>query len=256
MTSHGWTRTIVEVSSRAAKDRLFDAFAEVGKALSSGRRAEIVDVLDQAERSVEEVAGEIGQSVANTSAHLRALARAGLVAPRRSGNRIIYRLASDDVAELWTAVRAVAATHVAGLDHLAGAYLGDRQRLEEVSREELARGMQAAGPEVVVLDVRPKKEYEQGHIPGAQSVPPSDLEARLRRVRRGTQAVAYCRGPYCVFADDAVRALRRRGVRARRLQDGFPEWRRAGFPVAVGAEETGSTGPSTEDATDRAGEEG
>ena len=245
----------MDVSSRAAKDQLFDAFAEVGKALSSGRRAEIVDLLDQGERSVEEVAGEIDQSVANTSAHLRALARTGLVAPRRSGNRIFYRLASDDVAELWTAVRAVAAAHVAGLDRLAGEYLGDRRRVEEVSREELTRGMQAAGPDVVVLDVRPEAEYEQGHIPGARSVPPSDLEAGLRRVGRGTQAVAYCRGPYCVFADDAVRALRRRGVRARRLQDGFPEWRRAGLPVAVGADETNSTERSTEDATDRAGEE-
>lgn len=224
------------MSSRAAKDQLFDAFAAVGKALSSGRRAEIVDLLDQGERSVEEVADELHQSVANTSAHLRSLAQAGLVAQRRSGNRIYYRLASDAVAELWAAVRAVAAAHVAGLDRLAVEYLGDRERLETVSREELARGLEVAGSLPIVFDVRPAPEYEHGHIPGARSVPPTELQARLRGVPRGAEAVAYCRGRYCVFADDAVRALRRRGVRARRLEDGFPEWRRAGFPVATGSE--------------------
>lgn len=224
------------MSSRAAKDQLFDAFAEVGKAFSSGRRAEIVDLLDQGERSVEEVAGEIRQSVANTSAHLRSLAHAGLVAQRRSGNRIYYRLASDEVAELWAGVRVVAGAHVAGLDRLARSYLGDRERLATVSREELARRLNVEGSALVVLDVRPAPEYDQGHIPGAQSVPPSDLQARLRGVAKGADAVAYCRGRYCVFADDAVRSLRRRGVRARRLEDGFPEWRRGGFPVAVAAD--------------------
>lgn len=237
------------MSSRAAKDQLFDAFAEVGKALSSGRRAEIVDILDQGERSVEEVANEIHQSVANTSAHLRSLAYAGLVAKRRSGNRIYYRLASDAVAELWTGVRAVAAAHVAGLDRVASDYLGDRERLETVSREDLAARL-GEGGRLVVLDVRPVAEYDQGHIPGAQSVPPTELQARLRRVAKGADAVAYCRGRYCVFADDAVRSLRRRGVRARRLEDGFPEWRRGGFPVAVAAEAS----TTAEGRTERKGE--
>lgn len=223
------------MADRDAKDALFDAFAEVGKALASGRRAEIVDVLAQGERSVEEVAAEIHQSLANTSQHLRALARAGLVATRRDGTRIYYRLASDKVAELWAALRDVAAEHVAGLERLARAYLGDRSELAEVTRAELARRLDAG--DLVVLDVRPPAEFAAGHIPGARSVPPAELRPRLRSVPRGAEAVAYCRGRYCAYADEAVRALRRRGVRAARLEDGFPEWRQAGLPVAVGAED-------------------
>ena len=217
---------------REAKDALFDAFAEVGKALSSGRRTEIVDLLSQGERSVDDVAAEIGQSKANTSQHLRALARAGLVVSRRDGTRIFYRLATEKVAALWAALREVAAEHVAGLDRLAQVYLGDRSQVPEVSRGDLARRLGEGG--VVVLDVRPATEFAAGHIPGARSVPPTDLRPGLRGLSRGAEAVAYCRGPYCAYADDAVRALRRRGVRAARLEDGFPEWRRAGLPVAVG----------------------
>lgn len=242
------------MSSREAKDHLFDAFAEVGKALSSGRRAEIVDLLDQGERSVEEVAKEIHQSVANTSAHLRALARAGLVTQRRAGNRIIYRLTSDEVAELWSGVRSVAAAHVAHLERLADNYLGDRGEVEIVSRKELAQNLEAGGTKLIVLDVRPTPEFEQGHIPGAHSVHPADLHAQLRGVGRGSEAIAYCRGPFCVFADDAVRSLRRRGVRARRLEDGFPEWRRSGFPVALGAEASEPAGPAVEQTSQTARE--
>ena len=219
-------------AARAAKDALFDAFAEVGKALSSGRRAEIVDVLAQGERSVEEVAAEIHQSVPNASQHLRALARAGLLRSRRVGSRVFYRLAGDEVAALWAALREVAAEHVAGLDRLAAAYLGDRSELEEVSRRELARRVEQG--DVIVLDVRPAVEYAAGHIVGARSVPPDELRQRLRRVPSDAEVVAYCRGPYCVYADDAVRELRAKGYRARRLEDGFPEWKRAGFPVAAG----------------------
>lgn len=244
MTRRLSRRTVWDVRSREAKDRLFDAFAEVGKAFSSGRRAEIVDLLNQAERSVEDVAGEIGQSVANTSAHLRSLSRAGLVTSRRSGTRIYYRLASEAVADLWASVRTVAAEHVAGLDHLAGSYLGDRSRLEMITRDELVDRLGRG--EVIVLDVRPAPEYEVGHIPGARSVPPDDLSARLRGVRKGADAFAYCRGPYCAYADVAVRSLRRRGVRARRLEDGFPEWRRAGLPVEVGPEVPEATTPAKE----------
>lgn len=219
--------------AREAKDALFDAFADVGKALSSGRRAEIVDVLAQGERSVEAIAAEIHQTMANTSQHLRGLARAGLVASRRDGTRIYYRLASDKVAELWAAVREVAADHVAGLDHLATAYLGDRSEIDEVTRAELTRRL--GKRDLVVLDVRPAAEFAAGHIPGARSVPPGELRP-LRKLPRGIEAVAYCRGPYCAYADEAVRVLRRRGVRAARLEDGLPEWRRAGLPVAVGQE--------------------
>jgi rhodanese-related sulfurtransferase len=220
------------VGDRAAKDALYEAFAEVGRALASGRRAEIVDLLAQGERSVEEVAAEIGQSVANTSHHLRALARAGLVVSRRSGTRVLYRLAGERVEDLWAAVRAVAVAHVAGLERLAGAYLGDRAGLEPVSRSELRRRLSSG--DVTVIDVRPSAEYRAGHIPGAVSVPLPELRRRLRSLPREREVVAYCRGPFCVYADEAVRLLRRRGFAARRLEDGFPEWRRAGLPVAAG----------------------
>ena len=226
------------MADRAAKDDLYESFAEVARALASGRRAEIVDVLAQGERPVEQIAAEIGQSVANTSHHLRALARAGLVRTRRESTRIYYALASDRVGSLWSALRDVAAEHVAGLGQLAEAYLGRRAGIEEVGRDELAARL--ARGEVVVLDVRPAAEYAAGHIAGARSVPASELHrhlAGLAALPGGADVVAYCRGPYCVYADDAVRELTRRGVRARRLADGFPEWKRAGLPVAAGARE-------------------
>jgi rhodanese-related sulfurtransferase/predicted transcriptional regulator len=221
------------MGDRAAKDALFDAFGDVAKALASGRRAEIVDLLAQGERSVEEIAGEIGQSVANTSHHLRAMARAGVLRTRREGTRIVYMLASDRVSELWGALRSVAAEHVAGIERLAEDYLGDRSRLEAVDRQELAARLEAG--DVVVLDVRPTPEFSAGHIAGARSMPVDELRQHLRAVPKEVEVVAYCRGPYCVYADDAVRLLRRRGYRARRLEDGFPEWKRAGLPVAAGA---------------------
>ncbi|SFK78430.1 ArsR/SmtB family transcription factor [Geodermatophilus ruber] len=220
------------MGDRAAKDSLFDAFSEAARALGNGRRAEIVDVLAQGERSVEALAGEVGQSLANTSHHLRVLARAGLVTTRREGTRIHYRLAGEGVDRLWAALRDVAVDHVAGIDRLADAYLGDRTELRTVDRRELA-GLVAAGA-VVVLDVRPPAEYAAGHIPGARSVPPHEVQRHLGTLPQDTEIVAYCRGPYCVYADEAVRELRRHGFRARRLEDGFPEWRRAGLPVAVG----------------------
>ncbi|MFP5488207.1 MAG: ArsR/SmtB family transcription factor [Acidimicrobiia bacterium] len=217
------------MGDRQAKDALYDAFGEVAKALANGRRAELVDVLAQGERHVDELADEIGQSVANTSFHLRTLATAGLVTTRREGTRIYYRLASERVAELWSALRDVAAAHNEELDSLAAAYLGDRSRLDEIDRDELVERI-AAG-EVVVVDVRPAAEYAAGHIAGAVSIPIDDLAAGMRDLPAGVDVVAYCRGPYCVFADDAVRLLHRRGRRARRLRDGFPEWRAADLPT-------------------------
>lgn len=220
------------MGDRVAKDALFDGFAEVARALSSGRRAEIVDVLAQGERSVEDVAGEIDQSVANTSHHLRALARAGLLITRREGTRIYYALASDRVGELWAAVRDVAEAHVAGLDRLAAAYLGDREGIEVVDREGLASRLHEGA--VVVLDVRPAAEFGAGHITGARSVPIGELRKHLKALPADAEVVAYCRGPYCVYADDAVRELGRKGFKAARLEDGYPEWKRAGLPTAVG----------------------
>jgi rhodanese-related sulfurtransferase len=220
------------VGDRAAKDALYEALAGVAKALANGRRAEIVDLLAQGERSVEQIAEEIGQSMANTSHHLRLLAGAGLLRSRREGTRIVYALAGAEVAELWAAVRNVAAGYVAEIERLAVAYLGARDGLEPVSRDELSARLVAG--DVTVIDVRPTSEYVAGHVSGATSVPIVELERRLDALPRTVEVVAYCRGPFCVYADDAVRLLRARGYDARRLEDGYPEWSRAGLPIAVG----------------------
>src|SRR6266508_2574246 len=213
----------------SAKVALFDAFASVAQALGSGRRAEIVDLLAQGERSVEEIANEISQSVANTSQHLHVLARAGLVRSRREGTRVFYRLASERVGDLWAAVRDVAVRHVAEVNQLADEYLGERDEVEQVSAAELEQRL--ASGEVVVLDVRPEPEYRAGHIGGARSAPLPALASLVPKLPRRREVVAYCRGPYCVYADDAVGLLRARGPKARRLDVGFPEWRRARLPV-------------------------
>jgi rhodanese-related sulfurtransferase len=217
------------MSSGSAKVALFDALASVAQSLGSGRRAEIVDLLAQGERSVDEIANEIAQSVANTSQHLQVLARSGLVRSRREGTRVFYRLASDRVGDLWAAVRDVAVRHVAEVGVLADEYLGDRDGVEYLTAEELDRRL--ALDHVVVLDVRPEPEFRAGHIAGARSVPLPALASYLPTLPRRREIVAYCRGPYCVYADDAVRLLRARGLKARRLDVGFPEWRRAGLPV-------------------------
>jgi len=219
------------MGDRAAKDALYDGLASVAKALGSGRRAEIVDVLAQGERSVDDLAGEIGQSVANTSQHLQHLLRAGLVSTRRDGTRIHYSLASPRVGELWAAVRDVAGSQLADLDQLATAYLGDRSALETVTHKQLAKRLRDG--DVIVLDVRPESEFHAGHINGAISLPIKEITRRLRAIPKDRQVVAYCRGPYCVYADDAVRTLKRRGYAAARLEDGYPEWARAGLPVDV-----------------------
>ena len=223
------------MGDRARKDALYDGFAEVAKAMANGRRAELIDVLAQGERNVEELAGEIGQSIANTSFHLRALATAGLVATRRDGTRIYYRLASDRVGDLWAAMRDVAAAHHGEIDALARAYLGRREQLDEISRDELAARLDRG--EVIVVDVRPSAEYEAGHIAGARSIPAKRLAREVATLPADVEVVAYCRGPYCVFADDAVRLLKRRGLKARRLEDGFPEWRDARLPVETAVNE-------------------
>jgi len=217
------------MGDHAAKAALFDALTGGAKALANGRRAELIDVLAQGERSVEELAAEIDQSVANTSHHLQRLLRSGLVRTRRSGTHIYYELASPAVANLWRAMRAAAEAHVSGLERLAQDYLGDRDSLERMSRDELVKRLRAG--DVVVLDVRPLPEYEAGHVPGAISLPVAQLQERLGELSNGAQIVAYCRGPYCVYADDAVRLLAMEGRTAYRLEDGFPEWAMAGLPI-------------------------
>jgi rhodanese-related sulfurtransferase/DNA-binding HxlR family transcriptional regulator len=219
------------VASSKAKAALFDAFASAARALGSGRRAEIVDVLAQGERSVDEIANEISQSVANTSQHLHVLARAGLVRSRREGTRVYYGLASERVEDLWAAVRDVATSQVAEVTVLADEYLGSRDEIELLSAHELDERLEQG--KVVVLDVRPGSEFHAGHISGALSAPLEKLESIVEGLPKRRDVVAYCRGPYCVYADEAVRLLRARGLRARRLDVGFPEWRRAGLPVEI-----------------------
>jgi DNA-binding transcriptional ArsR family regulator len=216
-----------------AKAALFDAFASVAATLASGRRAEIVDLLAQGERSVEEIARETGQSMAATSHHLRVLAKSGLAHSRRDGRRIYYRLASERVAELWAAVRDVASRHVAEVAVLADAYLGERTNVEQLTAPELVYRLE--GGSVVLLDVRPEGEFLAGHIAGAQSAPLAALDDVASTLPRRREIVAYCRGPYCVYADDAVRLLRARGLKARRLDVGYPEWRAAGLPIETAA---------------------
>ena len=216
-----------------AKAALFDAFASVAGALASGRRAEIVDLLAQGERSVEEIARETGQSVAATSHHLRLLARSGLANSRRDGRRIYYGLASERVGELWAAVRDVAARHVAEVAVLADEYLGERSQVEQLTAPELVDRLESGS--VVLLDVRPEPEFLAGHIAGARSAPLANLDEVASTLPRRGDIVAYCRGPYCVYADDAVRLLRARGLKARRLDVGYPEWQRAGRPVETAA---------------------
>ena len=219
------------MGDRAAKTALFDAFARAAKALASGRRIELVDVLANGERTVEALAGEVGLSVANTSQHLQILRHAGPVASRRAGTSVHYRLASPEVFELWRTLRTLAASRLAEVERLAAAYLGSRDELEPVTRQELARRLQD-GDDLVVLDVRPAAEYAAGHLPGAVSIPLAELRRRLAELPADREVVAYCRGPYCAFAHEAVAVLREAGVSARRLEEGLPDWEAAGLAVA------------------------
>ncbi|MDP9411206.1 MAG: metalloregulator ArsR/SmtB family transcription factor [Actinomycetota bacterium] len=214
---------------REFKDRLFEQFARVGKALASPRRLQIVDLLAQGERTVEEIARETDMSVASASQHLQALKAARMVEARREGLYAHYRLADEDVFRTWQAVRALAESRLAEVEGIVETYLEDRDALEAVDAAELM-GRLSDGS-VIVLDVRPEEEYRAGHIPGALSVPVDALEAALETLPRDREVVAYCRGPYCVFSDEAVAFLRTRGYRARRLRQGLPDWRAAGMPV-------------------------
>ncbi|MBA2782539.1 MAG: metalloregulator ArsR/SmtB family transcription factor [Actinomycetota bacterium] len=214
---------------REFKDRLFEQFARVGKALSSPKRLEIVDLLAQGERTVEEIARETAMSVASASQHLQALKAARMVEARREGLYAHYRLADEDVFRTWQAVRSLAESRLSEVDSVVEAYLVDRDALEAVDATELMERLSDGN--VVVLDVRPEEEYRAGHIPGALSVPVDALEAVLQTLPRDREIIAYCRGPYCVFSDEAVALLRSRGYRAHRLRQGLPDWRAAGMPV-------------------------
>lgn len=212
-----------------AKERLFEQFAMVGKALANAKRLELLDLLTQSERSVESLARAAGLGLTTCSAHLQSLRQAGLVTTRRVKTKVIYSLAGPDVAALLASVRAVAQAHRAETERARLAYLGGDD-VEQVPREELLRRARAG--DVVVLDVRPVEEYDAGHIPGAISVPVESLADRFAELPADLEVVAYCRGAYCVLAHEAVRALRKDGRRARKLVDGMLEWRLAGLPVA------------------------
>ncbi len=217
------------MTGRTLKHRLFEQFSRVGRAVASPHRLELLEILAQGERTVEGLAKETALPVANASHHLQALRQARLVDARKEGLYVYYRLAGPDVYELVRVIREIAERRLSEVNRIVGDYLTARDRLEPVRREELVKRSRAGT--VLVIDVRPEEEYGAGHIPGAVSVPLKQLERRLAGLPRGTDIVAYCRGPYCVLAFQAVEMLRARGRRARRLVDGFPEWRAAGLPI-------------------------
>jgi rhodanese-related sulfurtransferase/predicted transcriptional regulator len=214
------------------KSSLYAQLARVALALGSPGRLQILEYVAQGERSVEALARMSGLSMANTSKHLQALRQAGLVTSRKEGLRVYYLLAGDDVVALTAALRAVAERRVAEVQRLVELWLAHRDEMEPVAAAELLA--RAKDGLVTVLDVRPAEEYAAGHIPGALNVPLDKLEDFLSRLPKRKEVVAYCRGPYCLMSFEAVEKLRKRGWRARRLQDGFPEWRAAGLPVAEG----------------------
>ncbi len=217
------------MSSQSPKCAMFDCFAEVAKALGHGRRLEILELLAQGERSVEALAGVAGLSIANASQHLRLMRQSGLLVSRREGKHIFYRLSDHSVLDMLAALRKVAESNLAEVRDLVRGYFHERDALEPVSRKELARRIKDGL--VTVLDVRPKDEFAVGHLPHAVNIPLRDLARRIREVPRDQEVIAYCRGPYCVLAFEAVSLLRQRGFTVRRLEDGFPEWRAAGLPV-------------------------
>jgi DNA-binding transcriptional ArsR family regulator/rhodanese-related sulfurtransferase len=221
-------------TDREFKDRLYGQLARLGKALSSPHRLEMLELLAQGERTVDSLAHEIGLSLANASQHLQALRHAALVESRKDGLFVYYRLADPHVFELSKVMRSVAEARLAELDRLVHDHFGDRTDAEPVGMDELLK--RARTRNIVILDTRPAGEYLAGHIPGAVSIPVDDLHRRLKDLSKGKEYVAYCRGPYCIYADRAVEMLRASGRRAHRLAEGFPEWRSAGFPVAQGTE--------------------
>ena len=222
------------IAHRLFKDRLYGQFARLGKALASPYRLELLDLLAQSERTVESLAAETGATTANISQHLQILRNAGLATARKEGLFVHYRIADPAVSTLCASLRTVAERQDAELDRIVRGHFGDRDEPEPVDMTELLRRARAG--DVIVVDARPANEYAAGHIPGALSIPIDDLKQRLQRLPKSKPYVAYCRGPYCVYADQAVEQLRAAGRRARRLAAGLPEWKSAGLPVEVGTE--------------------
>jgi rhodanese-related sulfurtransferase/DNA-binding HxlR family transcriptional regulator len=220
------------MSSQNPKREIFEQFALVAKTLGHADRLDILEHLGQGERSVDALAQRIGLSIANTSQHLQQLRRAGLVASRRDGKFVLYRLAEDAVVGLLESLRQVAERNLAEVDRIVRGYFTERDTMEPVSRDELLERTRQGL--VTVLDVRPADEFAASHLPGAVNIPMSELEERLSELDPEHEIVAYCRGPYCVLSFEAVTALRAKGFKVRRLQDGLPEWKAAGLPLEAG----------------------
>lgn len=216
---------------RSFKSELFEQFARIGKAIASSARIELLDLLSQAERTVEQLADLTGMSVANVSQHLQVLRQARMVEVRRDGLYAHYRLADESVFRLWQAIRSVGEARLAEIERVVASYLTDRATLEPVTVEELENRLEDGS--VVVIDVRPVEEFAAGHIPKALSIPVAELKRRLAELPRSKEIVAYCRGPYCVQSDEAVSLLRQRGFKARRLEVGLPDWRANGLRVVT-----------------------
>lgn len=214
---------------RRFKDALYEEFARLGKALSNAGRLEMLDVLAQGEHTVAEVAAATGLSEANASQHLQTLRQARLVEGRRAGKYVYYSLADERVYRLWRALRDVGEHQLAEVDRLVEDYRRSRDELEPVGMDELLERMKQG--ETEAIDVRPNEEYREGHIAGARSIPIEELEARADELPTDTEVVAYCRGPYCLLSDEAVETLREHGISARRLDEGFPDWKAEGYPV-------------------------
>ena len=221
------------MSTQSPKQALFAEFASIARALGHAHRLELLEQLAQGERSVEILAQKTGLSIANASQHLQQMRRAGMVGARREGKFVYYRLADDGVLDVLAALRRIAERNVAEVERIVRSYFDDRDSLEPVSREELAERLRAGT--VTVLDVRPEDEFALGHVPGALNVPLHALEARLSELNPAQEIVAYCRSAFCVLSYEAVAALRARGFKAHRLEDGFPEWRSAELPIVVGS---------------------
>lgn len=217
---------------RAFKDEIYEQFARIGKAFSSASRLELIDLLAQRERTVDELAEETEMSVANTSRHLQVLKGERLVRRRKEGTRAYYRLAGPQVYRAWGAVRTLAEARLAEVEETVRRYLSDRDEMEALTPDELEARLER--DDVLVLDVRPEEEYEAGHIPGARSIPVDRLEEHLDELPDDRDIVAYCRGPYCVYSDDAVQELREEGHDALRLTEGLPDWLVEGRPVEGG----------------------
>jgi len=223
------------MATGSPKHRLLEQFALVAKALGQANRLDLLELLAQGERSVDSLAQATGLTLANTSQHLLHLRRAGLVASEKRGLYVFYSLAGEDVVELLGALRHTAERHLAEVDRIVAGYFNERDSLEAVSRKELLE--RANDGLVTVLDVRPPEEFQAGHIPGAVNLPLGDLKKRLGELPEGSEIIAYCRGPYCVLAFEAVAELRKKGFSARRLEDGYPEWKASGLPVETEAVE-------------------